>query len=286
MAHSILLLGGPDTGKTNYLARLWETLRSKKGRLICPNPPDDIRYVEEALSHMLLGSFAPRSNKSIDESRADVAIPVRPANSDVATSELIVPDVNGELWKSAVETLELPERWMRDLKAAMGALLFVRVLSDLNVSPLDWVTAKKILRRDLDIPQDVKEIPTQVALCELVRFLELTLNSGDSGTLPRVAICVTAYDLLDAMSSAAGPAAYIKNEYPLLAGRLADVERLEVKVFGISVVGGDLGVDQEFREAFLKGSFADSGYTVTEKNGEVVKDSDMTRPIAWVLRSE
>jgi hypothetical protein len=286
VANSILLLGGPDTGKTNYLARLWETLRSKKGRLICPNPPDDIEYVEDALSHMLQGSFAPRSNKSIDESRADVAIPVRPANSDIVTSELIVPDVNGELWKFAVETLELPERWMRDLEAAMGALLFVRVLSDLNVSPLDWVTAKKVLRRDLDIPQDVKEIPTQVVLCELLRFLELKLNSGDGGTLPRVAICVTAYDLLDKASSAAGPFAYIRKEYPLLAGRLADVERLDVKVFGISVVGGDLAVDQEFREAFLKGNFADSGYTVTEKNGEIVKDSDMTRPIAWVLRSE
>src|ERR1700721_2101478 len=48
---TIVLVGVPDTGKTNFLARLWEALRGGNGTLMCPIPPDNIKYVEDALGH-------------------------------------------------------------------------------------------------------------------------------------------------------------------------------------------------------------------------------------------
>ena len=42
---------------------------------------------------------------------------------------------SGEIWKGAVETRELARERMRQLEEAVGAVVFVRVLSELNVSP-------------------------------------------------------------------------------------------------------------------------------------------------------
>lgn len=284
---TIVLVGVPDTGKTNFLARLWEALRGGKGTLVCPTPPDNIKYVEDALGHVLQGSFAPRSNKNIGESRSDVLIPVTMAGAtDGSPTDLLVPDVTGELWKKAVETLEMPAQWMEDLQGASGAMLFLRVLSDEIVAPLDWITARGVLRGTLALPKEKEGLPTQVELCELLRFLELSLKPHPDGSPPRVAIIVTAYDLLDAEKAALGPSRYLEREYPLFAGHLRDAKTLSIRTFGASIVGGDLGIDEEFRNQFLDGDISKFGYIVAEQNGVVETIPDITRPLAWLVQGD
>jgi hypothetical protein len=284
---TIVLVGVPDTGKTNFLARLWEALRRGRSTLVCPTPPDNIKYVEDALGHVLQGSFAPRSNKNIGESRSDVKITVKIASvTDGPSTDLLVPDVTGELWKKAVETLEMPAQWMQDLRGASGAMLFVRVLSDEIVAPLDWITARDVLRGKLAIPRDKEGLPTQVQLCELLRFMELSLKPHPDGSPPRVAIILTAYDLLDAGKAALGPLQYLEREYPLFAGRLRDAKTLSIKTFGASIVGGDLSVDEEFRNQFLDGDMSEFGFIVVEQNGAIETIPDLTRPLAWLVRGD
>ena len=250
---SIMLIGGPDSGKTNYLARLWEALRSGEGRLRAAYIPENIKYVEDALTYLLQGRFAPRSDKNLEHSRRDFIIPI--ASTDQSEPvDVIVPDVSGELWKRAVERWELPVDWMEQLSDSFGALLFVRVLSDLNIAPLDWVTSRRLLRHQEPNPIEVDAIPTQVALCELLRFLELKLVRAEGRSRPRVAVVVTAWDRLDSGMSAAGPRAYLEQEYPLFAGRLRDTDRVDIRIFGVSVVGGDLDTDPRFRSSSSKGS--------------------------------
>lgn len=286
---TIVLVGVPDTGKTNFLARLWEALRGGKGTLVCPIPPDNIKYVEDALGHVLQGSFAPRSNINISESRSDVLITVTPAGESKGPSTaLTVPDVTGELWKKAVETLEVPTRWMEDLKQASGAMLFLRVLSDEIIAPLDWITARGVLRLKLALPEGKKGVPTQIQLCELLRFLELSLKPHPDGSPPRVAVIVTAYDRLDPEMAGLGPSRYLDREYPLFAGRIRDAnaDTLSIRTFGASVVGGDLGEDIEFRNRFLDGDLSEFGFIVTHQNGALETIPDITLPLAWLVRGD
>jgi hypothetical protein len=282
---TIVLVGGPDSGKTNYLARLWEALRAGDGALIAPIVPQDIKYVEEALEHLLKGEFAPRSDKNFETSTRSFSIPlVTASDRNAQPKAIVVPDVTGELWKKAVETSEVPQQWMDGLKAASGALLFVRVGSEQNVDPLDWVTCAALLRiqgaRDID--QETR-IPTQVTLCELLRFLETSLAAQSDGSLPRVSVVVTAWDRLDATTAARGPAAYISSEYPMFAGRLADTSKLSIKVFGVSVVSGDF-TDDQFRERFFEKDLKDSGYVLVDSPAGAEMQSDLTLPVAWVLQ--
>jgi hypothetical protein len=276
---SIVMIGEPNSGKTNYLARLWASLRESLGLLTAPDAPPDIKYVEDALSHLLQGHFAPRSETNTDYVGQGISIVVRPRGKTGPDTRLLIPDVSGELWKAAIDSGEIPSSWLEKVRDASGALLFVRVGSEQNVAPLDWVTSAQLLSMPVmgDSGEDTRSVSTQVCLCEFLRFLEKTLRR-DAG-VPRVAILVTAWDRLDEHRAALGPTAYLSSEYPMLAGRIADISTLDVRVYGVSVVGGDF-IDEQFSQQFSAMEFSDAGYVVDDG---LIKVADVTLPIAWAV---
>jgi hypothetical protein len=279
--YSIMLIGGPDSGKTNYLARLWEGLRSGTGELVLIRA-SEIKFLEDMVAHLLQGEFAPRSSKSIEESRQEVTVTVaqRGSQSEV---DLVVPDVTGELWKIAVAQSELPVEWMERLEASDGALLFLRVHSDQNVQPLDWVTARTLMQHMGNAKEAETSVPTQVFLSELLRFLQLKLRTRPDGSSPRVSVVVTAWDRLGPDQRAASPFSFIESQFPLFAGRLENVEGLDVRLFGVSIVGGDLDTDEDFKKTYQDGDLAASGYVVIDQNGTVTQVQDVTLPVKWLL---
>jgi hypothetical protein len=311
-SRSVVLIGGPDSGKTNYLGRLWPSFHKKKGELRAERVPDDIRYVEGATEHLMKGKFAPRSDRNLEIGRADFSIEVRAGQGTGELRTLMVPDISGELWTRAVATSEISVDWMSVLKGAEGAILFLRHGSDQTVQPLDWVTARSVLNlfteeetdpdavedpspappdsaptddeaSEEDTEQSEPHIPTQVLLCELYRYLELLLaDRADSGA-PRVAVVIAAWDLVDAETNMAGPMKYLERQFPLFAGRLECGSRLDVKVFGLSVVGGDLDDDAEFKERFLHRLVSEQGYVIVQEPDGISVVDDVTLPIAWAV---
>jgi hypothetical protein len=98
------------------------------------------------VGYLLKGEFAPQSNPDVAESTHSFEVSVRRAtDADGPLSEIVVPDVTGELWKKTLETYEIPQAWMDGLESASGALLFVREGSESNEMALDWVTCAKFL---------------------------------------------------------------------------------------------------------------------------------------------
>ena len=280
---SVVLVGPPDSGKTNYLARFWAAVNDGAGTLRAKDVPQDISYVERALECLLQGRFAPRTEFGSDRGRDSFSVEVaRKDRNDMV--EVVVPDVSGELWREAVESYELPAAWMRKLEDSVGALLFLRIDSEQNASALDWVTSSELLRSGT--PNDERQvIPTAVQLCELFRFLELSLGTAYEGKRPRVAVLVTAWDLVNSEEAQAGPRAFLEREYPLLAGRITHSERVDATIFGVSIVGGDLDADPGFRQRYLTDEHM-RGSVVTEYEGRLEKTTDLTTPVAWVLASE
>lgn len=278
MSRSIILLGGPDSGKTNYIAPLWRVLDGGTGALHAAEQPDDIRFVLEVADHIFAGEFAPRSEHS--DARRDFEVVVA-AIQDGPRSRVIIPDITGELWRNAVIESEITSDWMNELIRADSALLFVRIGSDQDVRPLDWVTSRNMLEK-LGNEED-QGLPTQVMLCELIRFLEGSLAEREDGECPRLSVVVSAWDLVDPNMFQQGPLAYLEREYPLVAGRLADLENLDVRVFGLSSVGGDLKHDPVYRQAFLEAGPDGQGWVAVDDGDGWRKDPDLTLPIAWAI---
>lgn len=278
MSRSIILLGGPDSGKTNYIGRLWRALDHGTGALHAAEQPEDINFVLEVTDHLFQGGFAPRSEHS--DARRDFEVVVA-ARKDGPRSRVVVPDISGELWRNAVIDSEIDPDWMNELKRADAALLFVRVDSDQDVRPLDWVTSRKMLEK-LGGEED-QGLPTQVMLCELIRFLEGSLSTREDGGIPRLSVVVTAWDRVDAEKFKQGPEAYLEREYPLVAGKLADLVNLDVQIFGLSVVGGDLKDDPDYRQEFLEAGLDSQGWVAVRDGDGWRKDPDVTLPIAWAV---
>lgn len=278
MSRSIILLGGPDSGKTNYIGPLWRALDGGKGTLHAAEQPEDINFVLEITDHIFAGGFAPRSEYS--DARRDFEVIVA-ATEEGPQARIVVPDITGELWRNAVIDSEIDTDWMNELRRADGALLFVRVGSDQDVRPLDWVTSRRMLEKLGG--EDDQGLPTQVMLCELIRFLEVSLAVREDGERPRLSLIVTAWDLVDAGVFQQGPLAYLEREYPLVAGKLADLENLDVQIFGLSSVGGDLKHDPAFRQAFLEAGPDGQGWVSVADGGGWKKDFDITLPIAWAV---
>lgn len=283
-SQAVVLVGGPDSGKTNYLGRLWGAINSGNGCLRSARSPGDIEYVEEILGHLLQGEFAPRSDTNLETRRTNFSVSLTLADASTSEEvELTVPDVLGELWKRAVETLEMPSKWWDKLQSSTGALLFVRVHSNQNVAPMDWVTTERLLRMQGE-ESDSTKLSTQVFLCELLRLLEHSLKPATrSQRRPRVAVVIAAWDLLDDDTHRAGPLHYLQAQYPLFAGRVVDTDQLDIRVFGVSVVGGDLNDDPRFRREFAEGELQDFGFVVTDSACGVERFHDITLPVAWLV---
>lgn len=278
MSRSIILIGGPDSGKTNYIGRLWHALDSGAGALRAVEQPNDINFVLEVADHLYQGGFAPRTEHS--ELRRDFEVLVA-AEKNGPQSKVIVPDISGELWRNAVIENEISPEWIDELKQADAALLFVRVGSDQDVRPLDWVTSRNYLEKIGDA--DDQGLPTQVMLCELIHFLEDSLAKREDGGRPRLSVVVSAWDLVDQNKFTQGPVAYLEREYPLVAGRLSDLDALDVQVFGLSVVGGDLKHDADYRQSFLEQGLDEQGWVTVNEEGTWVKCNDVTLPISWAV---
>lgn len=352
---SIILVGGPASGKTNYIARLWLSFKAKKGQLLASKLPANIEYVNDAVQHLLDRKFAPRSERNMDESgRRDFIVKVQGNEGAGPEQEITVPDITGELWRRAIDSYELPQEWMDALKASSSAILFVRAHSKLNLQPMDWVTARDHLighsdeddddgdeeddkygedededgnpisassATQVDITSAISQpanqqfgnldgtndaidpkahtqenetaevvikkdgLPAQVGFCELYRYLTLTLADKPDGNRPRLAVIVTAWDMLDPEAKAAGPLRYLEEQFPMFAGRLKTPGRLNVEVFGMSIVGGNLRgpANKPFRDSLKKRDLSEVGYTAVVRNDVVVLDPDVTLPLAWAL---
>lgn len=282
MTHrSIVLIGGPGSGKSNYIGRLWPALDSGEYALVAAEQPGDISFALDTAEHIFQGRFAPRTEQS--DARRDFEITVRNAENG-EESKIVLPDISGELWKKAVVESEIDSEWMSELNNATGALLFVGVNSKENIHPLDWINCRKLLSRT-GKPQ-TEGVPTQVMLCELIRFLEIALADPPDGSAPKLSLIVSAWDLVDPETFDNGPEEYVAREWPLLSGRLKDTF-LDVKIFGLSIVGGDLDADVEYREKFLEAGLAGHGWVTTlDATDKWHRDSDLTLPVAWVIENQ
>ncbi|MBL4603397.1 MAG: hypothetical protein JKY84_11675 [Emcibacteraceae bacterium] len=286
-AKSILLVGMPDSGKSNYIGRVWGALGEDNSSLFATEIPEDIIYIENLYGHLMGGQFAGRTDRGDYETPHQVTFKVAKKGEDnVSPTEILVPDVNGELWKKAVQTYELPEKWMDKLQGASSAMLFIGIMSKENKFPMDWVSARSLLSIHDPKNIDIEAIPTQVALCELLRFIEFGMGQPIDGELPKVAIMVTAWDRLDAKTSTNGPMAYLKQEFPLFHGKILGSGNLNIKTFGVSLVGGDLEVDKDFKEKFLEGQIEGTGYVCIENEKGGAERVHLTEPIAWLISED
>lgn len=317
---SVLLIGGPDAGKSNYLFRSWIAIDDGRGAMVKDGLPMELEYLRDGSERLLEGEFAGRTSEDVHER---IEIPVRSSPSIGAERHgvLVVPDMPGEQIRAIYRNRQWPQAWEDHVSDCCGCLIFVRASSKENVVPLDWATCIELYGAAMAPPagtgapetkpdpaavsgavvprvevkpakqsdskgEDQKyETPTQVLLTEWMQFLRLAIaDLAGGGHRPRIGIVVSAWDAVPTDQRTAGPAAYLKDNFPLLHQFFeTNGDELDLQVFGVSIVSGDLKEDVEFRKTYQEGNPREFGYTMHSLFGDLRRDADVTLPIAWAL---
>ena len=286
---SVLLIGVNDSGKSNFLFRFWLALDSGKGILTKDGLPADLDYLKTGADHLLKGEFAPHTPHDV---RDATEIPFRSASSSASTQgSLVVPDLPGEQIVAIYQTRRWSHEWENRIGRECGILLFVRVDSKELIAPIDWLTCPLILGTTLPNAAAEKDStnkskpPTQVVMVDWLQFLRTAFTECVAGAFrPRVGIVVAAWDLAPTEQKAAGPAAWVKSNLPLLAQFIeANDDRFQFQYFGISVASGDLSADPEFAADYRNGNPRIAGEVVHSLKGGTQTSTDMTLPVAWAL---
>lgn len=290
---SVLLIGGPDTGKSNYIFRLWMDLDAEQHTLAKNGLPDELEYLRTGAECLMNGTFAARTPGEVVE---HVSVPVRLRSDAAHTGVLHVPDVPGERILEAYRRRKWDNHWEERVQAECGCLVFMRASSPEIVPSLDYAACVEALGAPLPArnatagqpgraPATTTEAPTDIVLTEWVQFLRRAYTDRVGGNhRPRIGLVVAAWDAVPNDFDDRDPSDYVAAEFPLLYQFMsANEDCVDCKVFGLSIVSGDLTNDSAFKARFEQGTPTDFGYVIHSLGGAKIKANDVTIPVAWAL---
>lgn len=281
----MVLVGGPETGKSNYLFRLWLALRDEDRKSITARGlPKEAEYLRAGAEVQLGGAFAPHTP---DGSGHVCEIPIYASGREAT---IVLPDRPGEEWIRFFKDRRWPREWEQLFGGDVSCLVFVRANSPLNQSPLDWISIQSYLGNDANLRMETDQrdaLPTQVIVVEWIQML-CRLLEKKTGRMPRIGLIVSAWDTLSKAEQDVGPQAYLDDNFPLLGAFVkSNSNRISIKVFGVSIFDGDFVNEKSFKPRFLASEPLKLGSVVVDNGcGQVQKSQDLTIPIAWALDLE
>lgn len=284
-AANLLFMGLPGSGKTTFLAALWHVLddRSSETRLRLQGLSADRAYLHQITTDWQACSQVQRTSLEHEQ------LVVLSLASGTTDFELTVPDLSGEAFEQQLRDRKIAVGHHENIQRATGFVLFVhprvkegtrltysRQLSAvLHGAPAQPTVAGGSASPSVTEPWSIEKLPTQVALVELLQF---ALESAARKV--RVAVVISAWDLVEKASFTGTPHEYLAREMPLLRQFLeSNDDRLEHTVFGVSAQGGDITVDEQ-KKALL--DLDDALKRIRVLHGHEA-GQDITKPIAWLL---
>jgi hypothetical protein len=279
----VLMVGGPDMGKTNYLARFWgAAYKSKTGILCADGLPDELEHLDAILGSLLSGTFAERTKH---DEHWHCEIPLKVENNGGFRGKLIVPDSPGEEWRRIYKNNEWSEVWEELIDEVTGCLCFVRPNSKELRSPLDWMTCwKHFGTGNVGLPL-ADETPTQVEMVHWIQCLRYAQRARKARTGKfRVGVVVSAWDALPRDRRNGTPLKYLESDLPLLHQFITtNTDEYDIAAFGVSIAGGDLEENEDFRKEYQEGDPFVAGYVIHELGGQRKESPDHTLPVAWAM---
>lgn len=275
----LLLCGLPESGKTTFIAALWYLLYSQE-------IPTVLRQSILPKNREYLNSLAQKWIRFTDVGHTPTnevqEISIQLMNNDNLI-DLHIPDMHGETWDTLWNSRFCAEHAVDWVKDTSGIMLFLHC--DKVRPPLEIVDVKAMVSSLGETPESnsvakwsSEKSPTQVILVDILQALSRPpIGSKDR----KLAIMISAWD--KAEDTGLLPDEYLSTYLPLLSQFIQfGGDFRDVKVFGISALGGDL--ESETDTLKLKAE------DIQSKRIKVVDGSklhnDLTIPIQWLMESE
>jgi double-GTPase-like protein len=274
MNFNALMVGLPQSGKTTFLAALYEFVRNSEngvGMRLEEEPAERDYFFEISQSWLKL---EPLGHSNVGVPR-NASLPL--INADNESVTLRIPDIAGEHFMEGWEGESLPEQVVEIAPRAEGILLFVHgtlLKGPVALTPGDEQEPLQAPNRSEGPDWDPAKAPTQTILADLLESLT-ELAPAD---LP-IALIVSAWDAV-AKDLEIEPASWLQYKLPLLWQMLEGSSyRRPYTVFGLSAQGGNVE-DPVERGELAKVAPPHLRVNVKASDGT---SCDITTPLNWLL---
>ncbi|RQU68166.1 hypothetical protein DF141_27565 [Burkholderia cenocepacia] len=298
-ALSISIVGLPASGKTTFLAALWELVNEQR-------VPKVLRFHsigDNDLSYLRRIVKVWRSAKEQGRTRLTglSAVKMNLQDEDGKMVQVIMPDAPGEEFLAMWEERELG----RALGESLGTGNILLLLNGDKVKAPAWITERAAQRR-LTKAQKAKALPTEwepsfaPTQVQLVDLLQQISHSPVGAGGRRIVIMISAWDKAEGEGLA--PSAFLDAKLPLLAQYLeADRDGWSSRVYGVSAQGGEYDGNPDNvaddgqvsapdkRTTSKKGRDADRLREVDIPANRIrlvfgeTESNDLTEPLQWLM---
>ena len=275
-----LIIGLPNTGKTTFLAALWNAVYSED-----PTKFFKLKDLPYARDYMVKISTEWATCKQLERTSIGSEKNVQMKLEDTESGKVIevcFPDLSGETFLYQLKDSQCTKHYDSFASKANGILLFIHPNEVVEPVRIDEVASCRDVVGESDLGVDemvawkTEHLPTQVQLIELLQFY---LHCRPLPTASRIAVIVSAWDIL--LEAEEVPEKWVEKRLPLLDQFLkANQERLLYRVYGLSAQGGDIEEDMDHLLEYQEPS---------ERiiiDGEDCCQHDITAPLKWLIGNE
>lgn len=292
----ILISGLPSTGKTTYIAALWNYINSdaeEKSLTLDTLAGSEHEYLNSIANDWLAYKDPSRSLQNTNFER--VIMPLK-KNATGESITIEIPDIAGEKFRDHFDLREWPLEFDKLLDNLSGIVVFVSPLHKNNLPKFiaDVKELEELLGDDniteskkedtkkaeaIELPPkptltnwDVKFVPNQVKMVEGLQLLQF--HKVQNKPL-KVSLVISAWDKVSGADTIL-PKDWLEKNLPLLYQYLiCNSDKYLVKFFGISAQGGDY--ETELDSLMNKNPY---DRIIVKEDGEQIKD--IAKPIIWM----
>lgn len=273
----IVLLGGSYSGKTHYAGQLYGRLKRNPGLLELRDTPADLSALEEVLHCLENGHAAGHTSVG---TWTDVLLPLKDKRGHML--DLRWPDYGGEQLKTVFDERQVTENWRSQLRQAEGWLLLIRLRKETTYPD----ALAELAKRSAGGNGTTARAGAWDANARWVELLQMLLHVAGVGTVsrreqPRLAVLLSCYDEVAADDLL--PDQVLAKHLPLVAAFIDSLWTPDaMSIWGLSALGRLLEPSSD-DENFINQGPEHQGWVVTP-DGQ--KDSDLSRPLAWLLEAK
>ena len=283
----LVLLGGPNSGKTHYAGQLYGRLQHNLGLLRLrkdKGTPSDLTALQEVLRCLGDGHAAGHTSSG---TWAEVQLPIEDRQGN--TMDLFWPDYGGEQLNAVFKDRIVSEKWCSRLCKANGWLLLIRLSGETTYDNaleqlVERAGTSNVGSNGSTASARADKWDANAYWVELLQILLYVARLGTVARLrhPRLAVLLSCYDELE--TDALLPSQVLAHHLPLLSSFIDSVWLNDaISVWGLSSLGRLLKQDSN-DENFIEEGPETQGWVVAPNGGS--QDSDLSRPLAWLLGVE
>lgn len=274
----IVLLGGPNSGKTHYAGQLYGRLQRNPGKLKLRtdnSTPPDLSALEAVLQALENGYAADHTST---ETWSEIELPL--IDELGRHINLLWPDYGGEQLKEVFSNREVQLSWKERLVKSEGWFLLIR-LSTETTYPDALENLAKQENREHEQTKRIHKWDGNAYWVELLQILchVAGISISSMSQKPKLAIMLSCYD--ESYDKDKKPEDILQEKLPLLSAFIkSNWQTDSATVWGLSSLGKTLNSTSE-DDDFIDDGPELQGWIIDPKGGE--QNSDLSQPLAWLL---